>query len=179
MSDLLLDVRDLRIEATIHPPGETSRDITIVDGVSFTLQKGRVLGLIGESGAGKSTIGLATMAYGRGGCRIVGGNVILGGVDILALDIRGHRVTYVAQSAAAAFNPARKIGDQVVEAAVRHGIMNRTEAKRRARELFRVLGLPSPDNFGERFPHQVSGGQLQRAMTAMALCSQPDLVVFD
>ena len=112
---VLLDVRDLKIEATLHPPGEPSRDITLVDGVSFTLAKGRVLGLIGESGAGKSTIGLATMAYGRGGVRITGGEVVLDGVDILALsksgvrDIRGHRVCYVAQSAAAAFNPARRM----------------------------------------------------------------------
>jgi peptide/nickel transport system ATP-binding protein len=185
LKHVLLDVRDLKIEATLHPPGEPSRDITLVDGVSFTLAKGRVLGLIGESGAGKSTIGLATMAYGRGGVRITGGEVVLDGVDILALsksgvrDIRGHRVCYVAQSAAAAFNPARRIGDQVVEAAVRHGVINRFDALRRARELFRVLGLPSPDTFGDRFPHQVSGGQLQRAMTAMALCPQPHLIVFD
>src|SRR5688500_11030609 len=107
MSEPLLDVRNLKIEATIHPPGEPSRDVMIVDGVSFTLGKGRVLGLIGESGAGKSTIGLAAMAYGRGGCRIVGGEVLIDGVDILGLDragvrgIRGHRVCYVAQSAAA------------------------------------------------------------------------------
>jgi peptide/nickel transport system ATP-binding protein len=185
MSDPLLVVRDLRIEATIHPPGEPSRDVIIVDGVSFTLGKGKVLGLIGESGAGKSTIGLAAMAYGRGGCRIVGGEVLIDGIDILALgkagvrDIRGHRVSYVAQSAAAAFNPARRIGDQVVEAAVRHGLMSRRDATLRARELFRILALPSPDTFGERFPHQVSGGQLQRAMTAMALCPRPDLIVFD
>jgi peptide/nickel transport system ATP-binding protein len=185
MSEPLLEVRDLRIEATIHPPGEPSRDVTIVDGVSFALGKGRVLGLIGESGAGKSTIGLATMAYGRGGCRIVGGEVLIDGIDILPLDrpgirgIRGQRVCYVAQSAAAAFNPARKIGEQVIEAAVRHGIMSRRDANMRARELFRILALPSPDTFGERYPHQVSGGQLQRAMTAMALCPQPDLIVFD
>jgi peptide/nickel transport system ATP-binding protein len=185
MSEPLLEVRDLRIEATIHPPGEPSRDVIIVDGVSFALGKGRVLGLIGESGAGKSTIGLATMAYGRGGCRIVGGEVLIDGIDILPLDrpgirgIRGQRVCYVAQSAAAAFNPARKIGDQVVEAAVRHGIISRRDANMRARELFRILALPSPDTFGARYPHQVSGGQLQRAMTAMALCPQPDLIVFD
>jgi peptide/nickel transport system ATP-binding protein len=181
----LLEVRNLRIEATVHAPGEPPRDIILVDDVSFALEKGRVLGLIGESGAGKSTIGLAAMAYGRGGCRIVGGEVILAGTDILTLPkagvrkIRGHRVTYVAQSAAAAFNPARTIGEQVIEAAVRHGLMSRRDAAARARELFRVLGLPLPDSFGERYPHQVSGGQLQRAMTAMALCPKPDLIVFD
>ncbi|MGF1627871.1 MAG: ABC transporter ATP-binding protein [Kiloniellaceae bacterium] len=181
----LLEVRDLKIGATAYPPGEPPQDITIVHGVSFTLQKGRVLGLIGESGAGKSTIGLAALAYGRGGVRITGGEVRLDGEDILALggrgirDIRGRRVCYVAQSAAAAFNPAHRLGDQVIEAALRHGTLTHSEAWTRARYLFGVLGLPDPDGFGQRYPHQVSGGQLQRAMTAMALCPGPELIVFD
>lgn len=184
MSDLL-SVRDLRIGATIFPPGEAPMDIEIVHGVSFDLQKGKVLGLIGESGAGKSTIGLAALAYGRGGVRITGGQVLLDGKDILELDkkgirtIRGARVCYVAQSAAASFNPAHKLGDQVIEATVEHGLMTRQEARDRADYLFEILGLPDPKNFGNRFPHQVSGGQLQRAMTAMALCSNPELIVFD
>lgn len=184
MSDLL-SVRDLRIGATIFPPGEAPQDIEIVHGVSFDLQKGKVLGLIGESGAGKSTIGLAALAYGRGGVRITGGQVLLDGKDILELDkkgirtIRGARVCYVAQSAAASFNPAHKLGDQVIEATVEHGLMTRQEARDRADYLFEILGLPDPKNFGNRFPHQVSGGQLQRAMTAMALCSNPELIVFD
>ncbi|MFB2604505.1 ABC transporter ATP-binding protein, partial [Rhizobium phaseoli] len=93
--------------------------------------------------------------------------------------IRGARVCYVAQSAAAAFNPAHRLGDQVIEASVKHGLMSREEARKRALYLFRVLGLPNPESFGERFAHQVSGGQLQRAMTAMALCSNPELIVFD
>ncbi len=185
MGDILLDVRDLKIGATIHPPGEKSRDIEIVKGVSFTLEKGRVLGLIGESGAGKSTIGLSSMAYGRGGCQITGGEVFLNGRDILKAGARGLRavrgaeVTYVAQSAAAAFNPAKKLMEQVTEAAVHHGCCSRAEAEARAIVLFEKLGLPNPESFGERYPHQVSGGQLQRAMTAMALCPEPDLVVFD
>ncbi len=181
----LLSVRDLKIEATSYPPGEAPKRVTIVDGVSFDLQKGRVLGLIGESGAGKSTIGLSALAYGRGGAEITGGEVRLDGDNILALgkngirQIRGARVCYVAQSAAAAFNPAHRLGDQVIEASVKHGLMNKQEAKNRALYLFQVLGLPHPESFGERFPHQVSGGQLQRAMTAMALCSNPELIVFD
>jgi len=184
MADLL-DVRNLKIGATAYPPGEPPKDITIVHGVSFTLQKGKVLGLIGESGAGKSTIGLAALAYGRGGVRITGGEVRLDGEDILKLGgrgiraIRGNRVCYVAQSAAAAFNPAHRLGDQVIEAAVRHGTLTRSEAWERAKFLFGVLGLPDPEGFGKRYPHQVSGGQLQRAMTAMALCPGPELIVFD
>ncbi|UWU32539.1 ABC transporter ATP-binding protein (plasmid) [Rhizobium sp. WSM1274] len=181
----LLSVRNLKIEATSYPPGEPPKRVTIVDGVSFDLQKGKVLGLIGESGAGKSTIGLSALAYGRGGAEITGGEVRLDGADILALGkngirkIRGARVCYVAQSAAAAFNPAHRLGDQVIEASVKHGLMSKDKARERALYLFGVLGLPNPETFGERFPHQVSGGQLQRAMTAMALCSNPDLIVFD
>ncbi|ULR47471.1 ABC transporter ATP-binding protein [Rhizobium sp. K102] len=181
----LLSVRNLKIEATSYPPGEAPRRVTIVDGVSFDLEKGKVLGLIGESGAGKSTIGLSALAYGRGGAEITGGEVRLDGTDILTLGkdgirkIRGARVCYVAQSAAAAFNPAHRLGDQVIEASVKHGLMSREEARKRALYLFRVLGLPNPETFGERFAHQVSGGQLQRAMTAMALCSNPELIVFD
>jgi len=181
----LLSVRNLKIEATSYPPGEPPRRVTIVDDVSFDLQKGKVLGLIGESGAGKSTIGLSALAYGRGGAEITGGEVRLDGTDILALGkngirkIRGARVCYVAQSAAAAFNPAHRLGDQVIEASIKHGLMTRQEARKRALYLFRVLGLPNPETFGDRFAHQVSGGQLQRAMTAMALCSNPELIVFD
>jgi peptide/nickel transport system ATP-binding protein len=181
----LLSVRNLKIEATSYPPGEPPKRITIVDGVSFDLEKGKVLGLIGESGAGKSTIGLSALAYGRGGAEITGGEVKLDGTDILKLGkggirrLRGARICYVAQSAAAAFNPAHRLGDQVTEASVRHGLMSKEEARKRALYLFRVLGLPNPETFGDRFPHQVSGGQLQRAMTAMALCSNPDLIVFD
>ncbi|SCB07916.1 ABC transporter ATP-binding protein [Rhizobium multihospitium] len=181
----LLSVRDLKIEATSYPPGEPPKRVTIVDGVSFDLQKGKVLGLIGESGAGKSTIGLSALAYGRGGAEITGGQVLLDGVDILPLGksgirkVRGARVCYVAQSAAAAFNPAHRLGDQVIEATVKHRLMSKDEARKRALYLFQVLGLPNPETFGDRYPHQVSGGQLQRAMTAMALCSNPELIVFD
>ncbi|KIC46926.1 ABC transporter [Ruegeria sp. ANG-S4] len=185
MSDTLLKVRDLKIGATVYPPGEKPHDIEIVHGVSFDLERGKVLGLIGESGAGKSTIGLASMAYGRGGVKITGGEVWVNGRDILKTslgdirNLRGGEVTYVSQSAAASFNPAKKIMDQVVEAAVEHKKFSRKEAEARARELFAKLGLPDPDNIGERYPHQVSGGQLQRCMTALALCPEPDLVVFD
>ena len=181
----LLKVTDLKIEATISMPGEPVQQLTLVDKVSFELEKGKVLGLIGESGAGKSTIGLSSMAYGRGGCSITGGQVVLNGEDILKHDgkgirqVRGAKVAYVAQSAAAAFNPAHKLGEQIIESALEHGLMSRDEATGYALELYHKLGLPNPDSFGERYPHQVSGGQLQRAMTVMALCAKPDLIVFD
>jgi peptide/nickel transport system ATP-binding protein len=184
-SRTLLEVRKLRIEATVYPPDAAPHDVTLLEDVSFRLERSKVLGLIGESGAGKSTIGLAAMGYGRGGVRIVGGEVILNGRDILKggdaqlRGLRGREVSYVAQSAAAAFNPARRLMDQVVEATVRHGVASRTQAEARAVALFGRLGLPEPGTIGARYPHQVSGGQLQRVMTAMALCPEPDLIVFD
>ncbi|MER9250102.1 ABC transporter ATP-binding protein [Mesorhizobium sp. M0590] len=185
MPETLLEIRNLHIEATAHPPGERPRTIKIVDGVSLALEKGKILGLIGESGAGKSSIGLSPMGYGRGGVRITGGEVILNGRDILKQGrngirrLRGHEVCYVAQSAAAAFNPAQRLMDQVVETCLKHGIASRAEAERRAVSLFKKLSLPNPEMIGERYPHQVSGGQLQRVMTAMALCPKPDLIIFD
>ncbi len=184
MADLLT-IKNLRIEATAYPPGEAPRHLVLVDDVSVSVQKGRVLGLIGESGAGKSTIGLAAMSYGRGGVRLTGGQVLLNGRDIRAEGaaglraLRGREVTYVAQSAAAAFNPAKRLMAQVIETSLLHKLMTKQQAEARAVELFRKLGLPEPETFGRRYPHQVSGGQLQRAMTAMALCPKPDLVIFD
>lgn len=185
MPETLLDIKNLKIEATVYPPGEDPHDITIVEGVSVSLEGGKVLGLIGESGAGKSTIGLSAMAYGRGGVRITGGEVTLNGRDILKLGpkglraLRGREVTYVAQSAAASFNPAKRLMEQVIEATLKHGLCSRSEAEARAVKLFRKLGLPNPETIGSRYPHQVSGGQLQRVMTAMALCPEPSLVIFD
>jgi peptide/nickel transport system ATP-binding protein len=184
-SGILLDIRNLRIEATVYPPGEDPKNVVIVDDVSVKLERGKVLGLIGESGAGKSTIGLSSMAYGRGGVRITGGEVLLNGRDILKggqagfRKLRGREVCYVAQSAAAAFNPAHRLMRQVVEASLKHGVSSRAEAEKRAIALFREVSLPDPEHIGQRYPHQVSGGQLQRVMTAMALCSKPDLIVFD
>ncbi len=185
MAETVLEIRGLKIEATTYPPGEPPVDIVIVEDISLSLEKGKVMGLIGESGAGKSTIGLSAMAYGRGGVRITGGEVLLNGRDILKSGarglrgLRGREVTYVAQSAAAAFNPAKKLMEQVIEATLKHGLCSRSEAEARAVALFGKLGLPDPERIGNRYPHQVSGGQLQRVMTAMALCPEPSLVIFD
>ncbi|MDB4198308.1 ABC transporter ATP-binding protein [Ascidiaceihabitans sp.] len=185
MSTPLLSVRGLDIGATVYPPDAKPHDIEIVYGVDFDVEAGKVLGLIGESGAGKSTIGLATMAYGRGGVKLTGGTIFVNGRNVLQSDrrdvrnLRGGEVTYVSQSAAASFNPAKRIMEQVIEAAVSQNKFSKADAQARAVELFRKLDLPEPETIGDRFPHQVSGGQLQRCMTALALCPEPDLVVFD
>jgi len=185
MSDVLLEVKGLKIEATAYPPGEASHNITIVEVVSFTVDKGKVLGLIGESGAGKSTLGLAAMGYTRDGVRISGGSVEFDGIDLLTAsaavkrDLLGKRIAYVAQSAAASFNPAHRLIDQHVEAPVQHGIAGRKDSAEDGIALYRKLRLPNPEEIGFRYPHQVSGGQLQRAMTAMAMSCRPDLIIFD
>jgi peptide/nickel transport system ATP-binding protein len=172
-----LKIDNLRIESVTG--------LVLVDDVSLELKRGEVLGLIGESGAGKSTIGLASMVYARAGCRITGGVVSVDGESARDLsadgrrELRGRRIAYIAQSAAASFNPAHRIINQVCEMPVKHGIMNKIEARAWALELFRALDLPDPNRFGERYPHQVSGGQLQRAMTAMAMSCRPDILVFD
>ena len=177
----LLDVRNLRIEAV----AETGKRLTLVDDVSFSLNGGEVLGLIGESGAGKSTIGLSALIYARTGCQITGGQIIFRGHELRELGIearqslRGAKVAYIAQSAAAAFNPAHTLYEQVCEVALQHGVMNPGQARTDAVRLFKELDLPNPETFGNRYPHQVSGGQLQRAMAAMAMIAKPDLLVFD
>ncbi|MDP6030355.1 MAG: ABC transporter ATP-binding protein [Arenicellales bacterium] len=180
MSNNLLEIQDLLIEAEIEGAWKS-----IVNGLSLNLRKGEIVGLIGESGAGKSTLGLAALGYTKPGCRIVSGSIRFDGQELTTLPetelrkLRGVRVSYVAQSAAAAFNPAHRLIDQFSETSIQHGRMSATEANQRGRELFRQLELPDPDHFGERYPHQVSGGQLQRAMTAMAMGCQPEIVVFD
>lgn len=179
-SELLLEIKGLRIE------GQTDDVwIPIVKGVDITLDRGEILGLIGESGAGKSTIGLAAMGYAQPGCRISAGEILFDGIDLRELRrrerraMRGVKIAYVAQSAAASFNPAHKLIDQFSETPVAHGVNSREEAEADAVDLFTRLQMPHPDTIGFRYPHQVSGGQLQRAMTAMALSCRPDLIIFD
>ena len=180
MENNLLDIKDLVIEAEID-----NRWQPIVKGLSMSLAKGEIIGLIGESGAGKSTFGLAALGYTKPGCRIVSGSIVLDGTDLTRLkeselrSIRGNRVAYVAQSAAASFNPAHTLFEKFAESPVQHGKMSMAEARQRAVELFSQLELPDPENIGNRYPHQVSGGQLQRAMTAMALGTDPDIIIFD
>jgi len=178
--DILLEMRDIVIDGY-----SDDRWHEIIKGVDLVLKRGEVMGLIGESGAGKSTLGLASMGFAKPGCKINGGSIIFDGIDLMKASadekrkLRGSRITYVAQSAAASFNPSHRLIDQTVESAVRHQVKSEDEAKSDARILYRDLQLPNPDSIGERYPHQVSGGQLQRVMTAMAMSPRPDLIIFD
>ena len=178
--DALVSIRNLEIDGLT----EETR-VRIINDVSLDLKRGEVLGLIGESGAGKSTLGLAAMGFTRDGCEIVGGSVTFDGIDLVNATpetrrrLLGKRIAYVAQSAAASFNPAHKIINQHAEAPLFHGLSSRNDAETDAIDLYRRLRLPNPDEIGFRYPHQVSGGQLQRAMTAMAMSCRPDLIIFD
>jgi peptide/nickel transport system ATP-binding protein len=178
--DVLLDMRDIVIDGY-----SDDRWHEIVKGVDVTLKRGEIMGVIGESGAGKSTLGLAAMGFARPGCRLTSGTIMFDGIDLMKTSeedkrtLRGTRIAYVAQSAAASFNPAHTLLAQTVEATVRRSIKSEAEAKADARKLYRDLQLPNPDIIGDRYPHQVSGGQLQRVMTAMAMSPRPDLIIFD
>ncbi|RFB79820.1 ABC transporter ATP-binding protein [Methylovirgula sp. 4M-Z18] len=177
----LIEIRELRVEATT----DSGRKVEIIKGVSFDVAKGEIVALIGESGSGKTTIALTMMGYARPGCAMIGGSVTIAGRDMIQLsereraDLRGSKIAYVPQSAAAAFDPAMKIMDQVLEVARIHSLMPAVKAKARAIDLFRALSLPEPETIGDRYPHQVSGGQLQRVAAAMALIGDPELVIFD
>ena len=177
----VLEVRNLCVSAK----DRKGRLTPIVEDISFTIQPGKVIALIGESGSGKTTISLACMGYARAGCVITGGSIKLGDVDVLQLpfqqrrEIRGKDISYVAQSAAASFNSAITLNKQVTETPIIKGLLSEKKALARAIALYRELDLPDPDTIGERYPHQVSGGQLQRLMAAMAMVCNPHLLILD
>ncbi|CCE04384.1 putative ABC transporter ATP-binding protein [Bradyrhizobium sp. STM 3843] len=177
----LVQIRDLKVEATT----DAGRRVEVIKGVSLDIAEGEVLALIGESGSGKTTIAMTIIGYARPGLRISGGEVRIDGTDMVTLPenkraaLRGAKVAYVPQSAAAAFNPAITIMDQVIEVTRIHKLMSPASARAKAIGLFKALSLPQPDSIGDRYPHEVSGGQLQRLAAAMALIGDPKVVIFD
>lgn len=179
-SETLLKIRGLKVEGRSDTGWQP-----ILRGIDLDLKPGEVLGLIGESGAGKSTLGLAAMGFVRDGCRFSGGTVHFKGEELVTASrtrrraLRSSEIAYVAQSAAASFNPAYKLVDQYSEFPVLRGTMSHRDAEADAAVMYARLRLPEPNDIGFRYPHQVSGGQLQRAMTAMAMACRPELIIFD
>ncbi len=173
----LLDIRGLTIATAAGAP--------VLRDVHLHLRRGEILGLVGESGSGKTTLGLAAMGHVRAGLERTAGRVWFDGEELFAIPaaqlaaLRGARMGHVAQSAPVALNPAQRLTDQVMEAGVFHGLMDEESARARAFADQARLGLPDPPALGRRYPHQLSGGQLQRVMTAMAMHTRPDLIIFD
>ena len=177
----LLEVRDLR--TWFDGDGGTYR---AVDGISFSLQAGRTLGIVGESGCGKSVtslsiMGLVPMPPGR----IAGGEILFEGVDLLKLDaealrdLRGARMAMIFQEPMTSLNPAYTVGEQIVEGILRHQAIDRAAARARAIEMLRLVRIPAPEQRFDEYPHKLSGGMRQRAMIAMALACGPRLLIAD
>ncbi|HEU4570238.1 MAG TPA: ABC transporter ATP-binding protein [Gemmatimonadales bacterium] len=176
----LLSVEDLRIAfpapgGAVHP----------VDGVSFTVDRGETLALVGESGCGKSLTALALLQLVPPPGRVVGGRVRLGEVDVTALRgealraVRGRRIGMVFQDPLTSLNPVLRVGDQVAEGLVAHGMAQGVAARRRAVELLREVGIADAEARADAYPHQLSGGMRQRVGIAIALAAEPELLVAD
>ena len=181
MAKSLLKVKNL----SVCVKDKQDNQYKIVDNISFDVKPGEVIALIGESGSGKTTISLSCMGYARPGCFITDGEVRLDKESVLTKSLkelqtlRGKEITYVAQSAAASFNGAMTINAQVTEIPIITKTMAKEEALNKAKNLYKEMELPNPDTIGLRYPHQVSGGQLQRLMAAMAMISDPKLLILD
>ncbi len=156
-----------------------------VDGVDFSLRRGETLGIVGESGCGKSVTSLSIMRLIDAPGQIVAGQVIFDEVDLLTLSeeqmraMRGNRIAMVFQQPTTYLNPVFKVGDQVIESLKIHQGMTSEEATRRCIELFTMVGLPDPARRINQYPHELSGGQCQRVMIAMALACNPELLIAD
>lgn len=178
--DPMLSIAGLRIEGRF---GGSWRTIVEVD--KLEINSGEVVAFIGESGAGKTTLGLTALGYSRPGTRIAAGSVRLDGVDLLAMTLaerqalRGHRVAYVAQSAASALNPSMTVGRQISESLSLHGLSSGQPTLQRVIDVLGLMSLPDPSTVSQRYPLQISGGQQQRVMTAMAMVCAPKLLVLD
>jgi len=157
----------------------------IVKDISFSIDPGKVIALIGESGSGKTTVSHACLGFARAGLKITGGKVTLAGEEVLKCTLkelqtlRGVNISYVAQSAAASFNSALTLDTQVIEIPLIKKLFSRDMARQKATALYAQLDLPDPESIGHRYPHQVSGGQLQRMMAAMAMICDPKLLILD
>jgi peptide/nickel transport system ATP-binding protein len=180
MAEQLLDVKGLKVRFTTE-----DGIVRAVDDVSFALERGKVLGIVGESGSGKSVTAMTLLGLTRDKNTAFEGEVLYGGEDLLTLpesrlrEVRGNEIAMIFQDPMTSLNPVYTVGDQIVEAIVTHEQASKQEAKRRAIELLRQVGIPNPQQRVNEYPHQFSGGMRQRAMIAMALSCNPDVLIAD
>ncbi len=178
--DAFLDVRDLRVSFRTD-----DGEVQAVDGLSFTLARGKTLGIVGESGSGKTVTGLAVLGLHDARRATVRGQIILDGTDVLALserdrnDLRGPVMSMVFQDALTALSPFYTVGNQIAEGYRRHEKASKAQARKRAVDLLGRVGIPQPDRRVDNYPHEFSGGMRQRAMIAMSLACDPALLIAD
>src|SRR5256886_2129577 len=180
MAERLLEVKDHQVHFATE-----DGVVRAVDGVSFELERGKVLGIVGESGSGKSVTAMTLLGLTRDVNTRFQGEVLYKGRDLLTLpetamqDFRGNEMGMIFQDPMTSLNPVYRIGDQIVEAIRAHDDIDKRQAKRRAIDLLRQVGIPNPESRVDNYPHQFSGGMRQRAMIAMALSCNPDVLIAD
>ena len=180
MSDVTLDVRNLRTHFATR-----AGVVRAVDDVSFTVRRGKVLGLVGESGSGKTVTGFSIIGLIDPPGRIVGGSIFYQGKDLAQLteremrDLRGNRIAMIFQDPMMSLNPVLRIDTQMIETVLAHAKVSRAEAHARSRDALGMVGIPSPEERLRAYPHQFSGGMRQRVAIAIALLHRPDLIVAD
>jgi oligopeptide/dipeptide ABC transporter ATP-binding protein len=180
MAEPLLEVRNLKVSFRTE-----DGVVKAVDGVSFALAQGEVLGIVGESGSGKSVTMMSVMRLINDPNMRVEGEVFYKGRDIMKMsenqmrEVRGGEIAMIFQDPMTSLNPVYRVGDQIIEALVTHRDIDKNEAKKRAVDLLKQVGIPQPDRRVDDFPHQFSGGMRQRAMIAMALANNPDVLIAD
>ncbi|MDK2918167.1 MAG: oligopeptide transport system ATP-binding protein [Candidatus Petromonas sp.] len=180
MAEKLLDVKNLKTSFYTHV-GE----VQAVRGVSFSLNKGEALGIVGESGSGKSVTSMSIMKLLQFPGKIKDGEILFKGEDLVKksekhmMSIRGNEIAMIFQDPMTSLNPVYTVGDQIMEAIIRHQGLSKQKAKKKAIEMLKLVGIPSPEKRVDNYPHEFSGGMRQRAMIAIALSCQPDLLIAD
>ena len=180
MKDPLLSLKDLKVSFF-----NNSGEVKVIRGVSFNLEKGEVLGVVGESGSGKSVTSMSIIKLLKGTGRITDGEIVYKGENLVnkpekeMMKIRGNDIAMIFQDPMTSLNPVFTVGTQISDVIRRHQGLSKSEAKSKAIEMLRLVGIPSPEERYNNYPHEFSGGMRQRAIIAMALSCEPDLLIAD